>query len=74
MTAHLSEHQVGRIKWCDRCARNHLFPRWQAGPRTLPAPDPWWPTVLVLLIAFGGPVAIAGVLFYVALVIPGGVR
>jgi hypothetical protein len=70
---HLSEHRVGTVKFCRKCARVHLFPRWQAGPRTL-APEPWWPTVLVLLIAFGGPVAIAAVLFYVALVMPGGVR
>ncbi|MCA1572765.1 MAG: hypothetical protein LC798_21225 [Chloroflexi bacterium] len=33
MTAHASEHQVGRIKWCKSCSRYHMFPRYQAGLR-----------------------------------------
>jgi len=43
MTAlHPSEHQVDRIKYCTRCGRAHLFPRYQAAPPSL---EPQMPLV-----------------------------
>jgi hypothetical protein len=48
MTAHPSEHQVGRIKFCKSCNRPHMFPRYQAGPHELEPPIP-----LVRLLNYG---------------------
>jgi hypothetical protein len=41
MTAlHPSEHRVGTLKFCRRCNKVHLFPRYQASPPTLDKPLP----------------------------------
>lgn len=52
MTGHRSEHQVGRIKYCKSCGRPHLFPRYQAGPRELPAEE-WGPLKTTVVATVG---------------------
>jgi len=42
MTAHPSEHRVGTMKYCRRCNKVHLFPRYQASPPSL---EPQMPLV-----------------------------
>lgn len=52
MTVHPSEHQVGRVKFCKSCARPHMFPRYQAGPRELPTDEHWGPVKIATFVVF----------------------